>query len=142
MQQQVCDFLHAYLNYKTYPHIFKACHPLGTWNEGHVPPSIIVNFINLKEKNETFGTKSWLSRCNKKTNQRSILIKERLPKKQKKLIDEADKLGLVASSYNCNVKIFMKSDHNTFKSVVVKSKKLLTMYRSRPLRKNSNSGTL
>ena len=81
------------------------------------------NLSTSRKRNEIFGREPRLSRCNNKTNGSPIFKKEQLTKKEKEIIDKADEFGWVTSSYNRNVKVFMKNDDNTFKSVVVKSKK-------------------
>ena len=48
-------------------------------------------------------------------------MKERLPHQQKSIKQKADDLGVTITIQNCNVKVFLKKEDNTFKSVVVKS---------------------
>ena len=138
IEQQSCNFLHTYLNYKTYtyPYNCTAFHPLGTWKEGHVPPLTNVRYVyftgKIKFSEESHG---WLSRCNKNTNGRPIFIQKQLPGKQKEIRDKADELGLVLSCYNCNVEVFMKTDDNTFGSVVVKITKTAEHVREHAVQK-------
>ena len=47
-------------------------------------------------------------------------MKEGLPSQQRSIKKKADDLGLITTTQNCNVKVFLKKN-NTFNSVVVKS---------------------
>ena len=57
----------------------------------------------------------------KPINRKPIYMKERLPPQQRSIKQRADDLGLITTTQNCNVKVFMKNEDNTFMSVVVKS---------------------
>ena len=50
-------------------------------------------------------------------------MKERLPRCQKEMIERAKREGLIASTYNCEVEIFTKTEDNQFRSVIDNSKK-------------------
>ena len=142
MEQQVCNFMFSYLNYNTYPYIFEACHLLGTWKKGHVLSSKNGRFAYFKEKSEIFARTSMLSKCNSRRNGRPFSTTERLIKKQKIKDDKADKTGLTTTSYNCIVKVLMRTDDNTLKSVVVKSKKNVGEVKEQAVKKQHKSGEI
>ena len=121
LELQVCDFFRRFLSFSAHPSDFKACHFLGPWKNSNYPPAIIVKFIYFNQKNEIFGRKSWLARALNPINRKPIYMKERLPPQQRSIKQKADDFGLITTTQNCNVKVFMKNEDNTFKSVVVKS---------------------
>ena len=62
LSHQVCDFLAQFLQYKTSPSNFKACHLLGTWKNINYPPAVIVKFLCLGEKvKSTTENLGWLT---------------------------------------------------------------------------------
>ena len=62
-----------------------------------------------------------------------------MPRKQKEIKEKAEELGLVTSTHNCNVKVFLKTDENTFNSVVVKSTKAVQDIQSNADKKRSKT---
>lgn len=125
LDHQVCDFLKQFLNYDTHPQNFKACHVLGKWKDQSSPPGVIVKFLYYGEKNEIFGRKSWLAGKRNPSNGRPIFIKERLPPLQRAIKKEAEELGLITTTLNCDVKVFKKNHDDKFQPIVVNSFKAL-----------------
>ena len=121
LSHQVCDFLKYFLNFDTDPCNFKACHYLGKSQSQLFPPAIIVKFVYFHEKAEILGRKSWLAGKSNSLNGKGIYIKERLPRVQKEIQAHADSLGLITTTYNCDVKVFKKDDNGFFKTVTVNS---------------------
>ena len=83
LEHQVCDFLFKYLNWETYPHNFKACHPLGSWKIGYPPPAIIVKFMYFNEKKTRFLEGNHGSLRTKQMGDRSISKNDYLASKNK-----------------------------------------------------------
>ena len=125
LSHQVCNFLAQFLQYKTSPSNFKACHLLGTWKNINYPPAVIVKFLNFGEKSEIYNRKSWLANIRNPNNNKQIFLKERLPPADRLLKQYADDLGLVNTSQNCQVKMFKMDDRGIYKSFPVSSKKAI-----------------
>ena len=140
LSHQVCDFLQKYLNFTTHPQNFKACHVLGKWKDTNSPPGVIIKFLYYGEKNEIFGRKSWLAGIRNPLNGRPIFMKERLPPLQREIKKEADQLGLITTTMNCDVKVFKKSDDNKFMPIVVNSLKAVHDIKNTAV-KRANRGT-
>ena len=72
-----------------------------------------------------------------------LLLKELTTKNRKtnrvedKVEDKVEELRLVRSSYNCNVKKIMRGDDNTFKKVLVKSKRTVEDVQKHVIRKKT-----
>ena len=125
LSHQVCDFLAQFLQYKTSPSNFKACHLLGTWKNINYPPAVIVKFLYFGEKSEIYNRKSWLANIRNPNNNKQIFLKERLPPADRLLKQYADDLGLVNTSQNCQVKMFKMENRGIYKSFPVSSKKAI-----------------
>ena len=131
LSHQVCSFFENYLNYKTSPSNFKACHLLGKWSNKDFPPAIIIKFIYFGEKDLILSRKSSLARARNPFNQRPIFIKERLPEDQRKLKSEAENLGLITTTHNASVKLFKKNAGGKFQSFVIKNG--AELYENKPI---------
>ena len=139
LSHQVCSFFENYLNYKTSPSNFKACHLLGKWSSKDFPPAIIIKFIYFGEKDLILSRKSSLARARNPFNQSPIFIKERLPESQRKLKREAENMGLITTTHNASVKLFKKNAGGKFQSFIIKNRAELYESKSMAVPKSEHS---
>lgn len=135
LADQVCDFLYSHLSYRSHSSNFKACHYLAPWKHGKFPPPVIVKFIYFGEKMEIFGRKSWLAGIPNPINGKPIVLKERLPAHQKAIKEKAESEGLITSTFNCNVKVFTKTNEGHFRSIPVNSLKAVEDIKNKAVKK-------
>ena len=133
--KQVCEFFRAYLSFNIQPDAFKACHPLSQWRDDKKPPPVIVKFIYFEDKNEIYARKSWLATKLNRINGLPILMKERLPKHDKAIRDHANEAGLITTSTNCRIKVFVKDQNGYMRSVPVLSHKAVDDIKERAVKK-------
>ena len=68
---------------------------------------------------EIFCPKTWIAKNNNPSNGRGIFILDGRPRVQKDIKEHAVSLGLITSTFNCNVQVFRKTTKGAFCSVVV-----------------------
>ena len=139
LADQVCEFLYSHLSYKSQSSNFKACHYLAPWKHDKYPPPVIVKFIYFGEKMEIFGRKSWLAGIRNPINGKPIVLKERLPAHQKAIKEKAESEGLITTTYNCNVKVFTKTNEGHFRSIPINSLKAVEDIKDRAVKKQRYS---
>ena len=132
---QVCEFFRTYLSFNIQPDAFKACHPLSQWRDDKKPPPVIVKFIYFEDKNEIYALKLWLATKLNRINGLPILMKERLPKHDKAIRDHANEAGLITTSNNCRIKVFVKDQNGYMRSVPVLSHKAVDDIKERAVKK-------
>ena len=76
-----------------------------------------VNFIYFGEKTEIFDRKSWLVGIRNAINGKPMVLKERMPAHQKAIKEKAESERLITTTYNCNVKVFTKTNESYFRSI-------------------------
>ena len=123
LEDQMCSFLAYFLDFKTEPANFKACHFLSPWKSNKYPPAVIIKFVYFAEKMEIFKRKAWLARNPNKFNNQPILIKERLSKTDNDIKNYADVKGLVTTTWNSQVRVFRYGPNGIAQSVGVDSYK-------------------
>lgn len=119
----MCSFLKQFLNWDTNPGNFKACHYLGKWRTDKHPPAVIIKFIYFSEKDAIYGRRTWLSKKMNPFNEKPIFIKERLAKYDLETKLHAESQGLITTTYNAQVKVFVKEGNGNLRSVPVNSVK-------------------
>ena len=70
-------------------------------------------------------------------NTKPIFMKERLPRCQKEIFEHAKQEGLIASTYNCKVKVFTKTENNQFRSVIVNCKRAVDDIKEKAINKTT-----
>ena len=121
LEDQMCSFLACFLDFKTEPANFKACHFLSPWKSNKYPPAVIIKFVYFGDKMEVFKRKAWLARNPNKFNNKPILIKERLSKTDNDIKNYADGKGLVTTTWNSQVRVFRYGPNGIAQSVGVDS---------------------
>ena len=124
LEEGMCQFLFDYLNISAYPEDFKACHPLGK-PKGIYPAPIIIKFVYFKMKNEVYFRRTLLADSINYFNRKPIFIKERLPKFDRDIQNEASNLNLVTTTRNSEVRVFVKKPNNQVQSIGIKSSQML-----------------
>ena len=64
-----------------------------------------------------------------------IVLKERLPAHQKAIKEKAESEGLITTTYNCNVKVFTKTNEGHFRSIPINSLKAVEDIKDRAVKK-------
>ena len=68
-----------------------------------------MKFIYLEENSEIYGRKSWLAGKKNPKNGGRVFLRERLPVHQKQIKEKADEIGLVTTTFDCDVEVFENS---------------------------------
>lgn len=124
LRVSLCQFFMRYLDYKVTPSCIKACHKLSKGGRGY-PPTVIAKFVYFDDKNEIYARRSLLGKTVNPTNKRPIFLKERLPKRDLEIYKQAINNKCIATTQNCQVKIFCQDNDGNKVSVPVKSLKAL-----------------
>ena len=61
LEDQMCSFLACFLDFKTEPSNFKACHFQSPWKSNKYPPAVIIKFAYFNYKNEGLQKKGMAS---------------------------------------------------------------------------------
>ena len=121
----VLKFFECFLDYRLQRGDIKACHLLPKTEKQSVP-SVIVKFVYFHHKIDIYNSRMLLSSPNMlhPTNKNPIFLRERLAKNhlKVKIYAEKDK-NLVTTTFNSQVKVFVKNENNNTVSKVVQSKK-------------------
>ena len=117
VEEGMCQFLYDYLNISAYTEDFKACHPLMKPNGIHLAP-IIIKFVYFKLKNEVYFRRTLPAGSTILFNRRSIFTKERLPKFDRDIQNEASELDLVTTTRTSEV----FEEKPTIKYILLESK--------------------
>ena len=92
------------------PDAIKACHPLGNW-KGNTPPAVIDKFIFYNDKIELYNRRPMLANFRNPLNGKPVYMKESLPQHDLAIQKRADELDLVTTTYNCRVKLSLKTEN-------------------------------
>ena len=121
----VLNFLECFLDYRLQIGDIKACHLLPKTVKQSVP-SVIVKFVYFHHKIDIYNSRMVLSRPNMlhPTSKNPIFLRERRAKNdlKVKIYAEKDK-NLVTTTFNSQLKVFVKNDNNKTVSKFVQSKK-------------------
>ena len=95
----------------------KACYLLGNW-KSNAPPAVIVKFIYYNDKMELYNRRPMLANFRNAQNGKPVYMKKRLPQHDLAIQKRANELDLVTTTYNCRVKLFLKTENGRLTQTV------------------------
>ena len=137
----VLYFFKTFLDIQLLREDLKACHFLGKCSDINKPPPVVVKFVYFHQKNDVYVRRSMLGKRGKQNpiNTENIYINERLPKEQLLIKKYANDKGLITTTYNCDVKLFLKDSSGATFSQKVTSTKMVDDLTHKALKKQRHS---
>ena len=106
----VLYFFKTFLDIQLLREDLKACHSLGKCSDINKTPPIVVKFVYFHQQNDVYVRRSMLGKRGMQNpiNTENIYVNERIPKEQLLIKKYASDKGLITTTCNCDVKLFLK----------------------------------
>ena len=133
--EDVVTFINKQLGVQMGPKDLVACHAVAPVRNPAQPPAIIAKFIYFSLKDRVWGRKTSLRFLKNPLNGYAVYLTERLTKRDQKLVNEANNMGIHVPTNNCKPKVWKNCGDGQFmKQTLVDRDDLLELARSQKLR--------